>query len=122
MKKTVFGARLASERKRLGLTVADMAERCGIKSTSQYLYEKGDRYPNAAYLEEAFSIGVKPEALFNSLADSKLPLSKHQLKVAFFEADSDCRDEKGRPLDVTHRFEHFTQALGFSEISKRSTG
>lgn len=118
MKKSEFGKRLAAERKRLGLNVADMAERCGIKASSQYLYEKGDRSPNSAYLEAAFSLGVRPHALFDACA-VHIPLDRDTLKDAFFRADAEGRDNTGRLLDVALRFEGFTRALGLPETGKR---
>ena len=54
----VFGARILEERKRVGLNQEAAAERCGVTLRSQRNYEKGDRYPDAAYLERLSAVGV----------------------------------------------------------------
>lgn len=68
-----FADNLTSERKRLGLKVNEMAEYCGVKPGSQYLYEKGDRLPNADYLDQAISIGAEPSSLLPSIAFTGTP-------------------------------------------------
>lgn len=65
-----FGASLSNERKRLGLKASQMAEYCGVKTASQYLYEKGDRLPNADYIDRAIELGVAGELLLPSLRKS----------------------------------------------------
>lgn len=65
-----FGASLSNERKRLGLKASQMAEHCGVKTASQYLYEKGDRLPNADYIDRAIELGVAGELLLPSLRKS----------------------------------------------------
>lgn len=67
-----FGKSLANERKKLGLSVNQMAELCGVKAGAQYLYEKGNRLPNVDYLERAISIGAAPEKLLPSLKEKEL--------------------------------------------------
>ena len=53
-----IGARLRSERERLGLSQAAFGTLGGVKGNAQGNYEKGDRYPDAAYLAAISSAGV----------------------------------------------------------------
>lgn len=120
MKPPSFGEKLAKERKRLGLKVAELADKCGINPATQYLYEKGDRHPSSIYLENVFSLGVRPEALFDSLKDQGNSLTQSNLKQAFFKVDQECRDNEGRLLDTHPRFERLLEELGFeNEIPQK---
>jgi transcriptional regulator with XRE-family HTH domain len=53
-----IGARIRSERVRLGLNQADFAASCLVSKTSQVNYESGLRSPDAIYLRHAQTIGV----------------------------------------------------------------
>jgi transcriptional regulator with XRE-family HTH domain len=53
-----IGDRLCEERKRLGLSQGAMGEIGGVKANAQGNYEKGDRFPDAAYLAALAEIGV----------------------------------------------------------------
>lgn len=53
-----FGERLLEERKRLGMNQEAVADRCDVTLRSQRNYEKGERHPDAAYLERLAAIGV----------------------------------------------------------------
>lgn len=50
--------RIASERKRLGLSQAEFASKAGVSLSSQKRYEKGERDPDSSYLEAIKSIGA----------------------------------------------------------------
>lgn len=50
--------RIFSERKRLGLSQADFANKAGVSLSSQKRYEKGEREPDASYLESIKAIGA----------------------------------------------------------------
>lgn len=52
------GARLLTERKRLGLTQIEMAERCVVSRWAQLAFEKDKNLPGGAYLIAAHRIGV----------------------------------------------------------------
>lgn len=45
-----IGERLREERERIGLSQGAFGEIGGVKANAQGNYEKGDRYPDAAYL------------------------------------------------------------------------
>lgn len=50
--------RLVQERERLGLSRVDFAAAVGVHRNTQANYEKGERVPDAAYLEAAKAVGV----------------------------------------------------------------
>lgn len=53
-----IGERLREERERLGLNQGAFGELGGVKANAQGNYEKGDRYPDAAYLAAVAEQGV----------------------------------------------------------------
>lgn len=53
-----IGPRVRSERERLGLTQAELGERCGVGRKTQFNYESGERQPDADYLSRAAAVGV----------------------------------------------------------------
>lgn len=59
-----FGRRLLEERLRLGLSQEGFAEVGGIKRSSQHLYEKDVRHPDAAYLAKIHAAGADLGYLF----------------------------------------------------------
>jgi len=53
-----IGERLREERARLGLNQGDFAAVAKVSKTTQFNYEKGERSPDAAYLEAVAAAGV----------------------------------------------------------------
>ncbi|WP_252275477.1 helix-turn-helix domain-containing protein [Pseudomonas subflava] len=53
-----IGDRLREERERLGLSQGAFGELGGVKANAQGNYEKGDRFPDAAYLAAVAAVGV----------------------------------------------------------------
>lgn len=53
-----IGERLREERERLGLNQGAFGELGGVKANAQGNYEKGERYPDAAYLAAVAEQGV----------------------------------------------------------------
>jgi len=53
-----IGERLREERVRLALSQELMGETAGVRKQAQLKYEKGERHPDAAYLERLAAIGV----------------------------------------------------------------
>lgn len=53
-----IGERLREERARLGLNQGDFAAVANVSKTTQFNYEKGERSPDAAYLEAVAAAGV----------------------------------------------------------------
>jgi len=104
-----FANRLTSERKRLNLTQAQFAQACGVKSASQFLYEKAERTPNAEYLFKAKAIGVSLTFLFgeSSNSETSIPIPEDRLRQLYKQTDDMCRDQYGRLLDLEHRSDAF---------------
>lgn len=112
-----FAQRLVAERERLGYKVKEMAELCGVKVATQYLYERGERSPNSLYVQKAFEAGVKPENLFDfsflsypSLGGSDVTWES-LLNNAFLETEIECRDQHGRLLDPAYRLQKIREKL-----------
>ena len=53
-----IGERLREERVRLSLSQELMGDAAGVRKQAQLKYEKGERHPDAAYLERLAAIGV----------------------------------------------------------------
>lgn len=52
------GSRLKDERKRIGLTQTELAERCGLTKRSQVNIEKDEHVPGGTYLAAASEVGI----------------------------------------------------------------
>lgn len=65
--------RLRSERERLKLSQAALAERGGVKALTQHSYEKGSSYPNADYLSKVVECGVD---VFYVVTGKRLPAAR----------------------------------------------
>jgi transcriptional regulator with XRE-family HTH domain len=55
---TLFGGRISSERRRMGLGQQTFGEKCGVKKGAQINYEASKRAPDLRYLINADEIGV----------------------------------------------------------------
>lgn len=64
-----IGERLRSERSRIGLTQAQMAERLGVSLRTQLAWEKGDSTPNAEHLALAAQAGADVQFVVSGLAE-----------------------------------------------------
>lgn len=83
-----FGERLREERKRLGLSQDEFAERAGIKRLAQLQYEKEVREPRTSYLAALGALGVSLSyVLFGEKADSKgmLPEETRRIERKIFD-------------------------------------
>ena len=56
--KNDIGQRLREERERLGLSQVAMSDIGGVKKLTQLRYEKGDSFPDAAYLAALSRFGL----------------------------------------------------------------
>ena len=85
---TIFvtiGERLKEERQLIRLNQTDLAEQCGVSKNTQLAYEKGERSPDAVYLEKAAALGM--DVLYVVTGERK-PLPSTCLSgdaTAFFE-------------------------------------
>lgn len=100
-----FAKNLSNERKRLKLTQAEFAHSCGVKPASQFLYEKGERTPNAEYLLKASLLGVHIGYLFEGSTSMRSldKISPVELGKIYKQCDDQCRDSVGRLLDLELR-------------------
>lgn len=62
-----FPTRLREQRKKLDLTQADFAEKCGVKRRAQAAYEAGERVPDANYLIGAARLGADLKYLLSGV-------------------------------------------------------
>ena len=63
-----FGHRLAAERKRLGLSQKDAAERCGVRREMWGRYERSIAEPGVTVLEHFYALGASPDVLLGGAA------------------------------------------------------
>ena len=94
-----FTQRLKSERERVGLTQAAFAKRCGVGKTAQYTYESGKRFPDAAYLAEAESLGVDLSYLFSGMREEEkvdYDIAREELFGGLFAALGFTREDIDR--------------------------
>jgi transcriptional regulator with XRE-family HTH domain len=123
MNKNSIGSRLAAERKRLGLNQSDFARLCGVRSASQFLYEKDTRSPSAEYLSKAMALGVRLGYVFDpgtdAAAESLSKLTWDQIIAAYKQTDTECRDSQGRLFDLEHRIQDFRARLDSGDKFKK---
>jgi transcriptional regulator with XRE-family HTH domain len=90
-----FGRRLLEERLRLGLSQESFAEVGGVKRSSQHLYEKDVRHPDAAYLAKIHAAGADLGYLFTGRPsrqhDGQPVVSIAQALVAYRAVDAFAR-------------------------------
>lgn len=63
-----FGLRLAAERKRLGLSQKEAADRCGVRREMWGRYERGMAEPGVSVLEHFYALGASPDVLLGGAA------------------------------------------------------
>ncbi|UCV13777.1 helix-turn-helix domain-containing protein [Quatrionicoccus australiensis] len=68
-----IGERLLEERDRLGLSQSDLAVSGLVTMRSQRNYEKGDRFPDAAYLSAIASVGADVRYIVTGQRDGPAP-------------------------------------------------
>jgi transcriptional regulator with XRE-family HTH domain len=81
-----LGERLREERQRLGLNQTDFAAIGCVTKKTQMLYESGERYPGAEYLQALEPIGVDVfYVLMGKRASSPIPTPLARDEVALLE-------------------------------------
>ena len=63
--------RISEERKRLGLSQAAFAEAVGMSLSTQKRYEKGEREPDAGYLNQLGSVGVDVQYVITGVREGE---------------------------------------------------
>lgn len=86
MEPNVFiGARLRSERERLGINQEDLASIGGVTRQTQSKYEKGERNPDSLYLSAVAEVGIDVRYV---LTDFSASFNLSQDKKSALETDS----------------------------------
>ncbi len=99
-----IGSRLKSERKRLNLSQPAIAAFIGISKQSQINYEKGERSPDANYLQTAAQLGmdinfiITGEKVLSALTD------KERLALAISAVEEGLQESESR-LNATKKAE-----------------
>lgn len=108
-----IGARLKSERRRLGLSQDKFAEAGGVKRTTLYQYEHGDRRPSLDFLVKSTSAGLDLAYIIFGERNLRLAGAVHieqeELDRILSLVDQYARDSRGRALATEHRQELFRQ-------------
>lgn len=82
------GGRLAYERNRIGMTVADFGLQCGVTKQTQIKYEADQNYPDTRYLAAAMDKGVDVMYVLTGRRDVEAMPDVHQNLIEAFEAAS----------------------------------
>lgn len=77
----LFGERLKEERKRLKLSQTELAELAQVTKQSVFAYEKGNRKPDAAFLEAAANAGMDMSYLFTGERSGVDPVSAEDRRL-----------------------------------------
>jgi len=78
-----IGERLKEERKRLGLSQTEFAEKLGMHRNSQSRYESGEREPEASYLRALGEIGCDVGFVMTGVRDEENDLYNETLNRLF---------------------------------------
>ena len=115
------GRRLKSERRRLGLSQDAFAKAGGIKRTTLYQYEYGDRLPSFSFLLKAAVEGLDLGYIIFGERSLRLAEAVHlkqsELDRILALVDQYAMDGKGRALALEYRQELFQQIC--SMVSSR---
>ena len=61
-----YGSAIKANRKRLGITIDDFAQKMGISRVTQLNYESGKTTPTLEYADKLATIGIAPASLLQS--------------------------------------------------------
>lgn len=73
-----IGGRLREERERLNLSQLALGEIGGVKKLAQLKYEKGDRSPDADYLNAIAKVGIDIQYVITSVRSSSTLTNEEQ--------------------------------------------
>lgn len=120
-----IGQRLKAERRRLNLSQEELAVAGGIRRSTLYQYERGDRRPSLDFLLKTASAGVDLNFIIFGqrsvrLAD-EVRVERHILDQIYAIVDRYARDARGRALAIEHRQELFRQLCAIVEQHPEET-
>lgn len=108
-----IGERLRTERRRLGLSQDAFAEAGGIRRTTLYQYERGDRRPSLDFLIKCITVGLDLSYMMFGQRDLRLgaEIKLEEAELARISAlvDIYARDSRGRMLAHEHQQELLSQ-------------
>ena len=114
-----IGQRLKEERRRLGLSQEEFATAGGIRRSTLYQYERGDRRPSLDFLLKTVSAGVDLNFMIFGKRDVRLVdeirLERRTLDQIYAIVDRYARDPRGRALAIEHRQDLFRQLCAIVE-------
>lgn len=110
-----IGERIKSERRRLGLSQDKFASAGGIKRTTLYQYEHGDRLPSFGFLLKTAVAGLDLGYIIygkrNLRLEEGVNLKQSELDRILALVDQYARDGKGRALSFEYRRELTEQLI-----------
>lgn len=114
-----IGQRLKEERRRLGLSQEDFSAAGGIRRSTLYQYERGDRRPSLDFLLKTASVGVDLNFIIFGKRNVRLVdefrVERETLDQIYAIVDRYARDRRGRALAIEHRQELFRQLCAIVE-------
>lgn len=109
----IIGERLRTERRRLGMSQEAFAKAGGLRRTTLYQYEHGDRRPSLDYLLNWARVGLDLHFVMTGKRMirpvSDIRLSEQELARIFSLVNTYARDSRGRALAVEHQQELLCQ-------------
>ena len=94
----MYGTRIATERERLGLTQAELADKVNVSQKSISKYERGDRQPNFETITKLANVfGVSIDYLLGREGAQSIPQSSDpDESLAKFMSDYDRLNDNGK--------------------------
>jgi transcriptional regulator with XRE-family HTH domain len=86
-----IAARLKEERSRLGMNQEEFAGLAGLNRTAQVRYEKGERHPDAKYLEAVAAAGVDAQFVITGVRGGSMDAAEAELLARFRGASKELR-------------------------------
>lgn len=81
-----IGERLREERERLGFSQTALGAIGGVQKQAQLKYEKGERFPDATYLDAAAKVGADVQYIITGVRSSAALSADEQELVTLFRA------------------------------------
>ncbi len=86
-----IATRIKEERSRLGMNQEEFAGLAGLNRTAQVRYEKGERHPDAKYLEAVAAAGVDVQYVITGVRQGSMDAAEAELLARFRAASKELR-------------------------------